>query len=273
MKWVHRTIVTSDTYQRSWRPNETNGRDETNFSRCVPRRLPAEVVFDSITLATASDTAIDEIHQNLEGRAIAIPGASNRASNTGTNYALTVFGKSTRETNCDCDRSMEPSLLQTVFLQNDSSIHQTINRRNTGWLDQLAQEHNLNRPAAVQSRRPQQRRPSNFKQQVEKQKKRLKAAKEAGNEKLASQIQTQLNRYMKRFVKKDSGAAGAAPQKANVNTAEMVQQAYLRTLSRYPDQREMERSLLFVEQSDDTLNGIRGLLWALLNTKEFIVNH
>jgi len=33
MKWVHRTIANSDTYQRSWQPNETNKIDERNFSR------------------------------------------------------------------------------------------------------------------------------------------------------------------------------------------------------------------------------------------------
>src|SRR5262249_45243310 len=37
MKWVHRTIVNSRTYQLSWQPNETNAKDEKNFARSIPR--------------------------------------------------------------------------------------------------------------------------------------------------------------------------------------------------------------------------------------------
>ena len=54
MKWLHREILNSDTYQRSWKPNDTNRLDEKNFSHAVIRRLPAEVVFDAIAMATAS---------------------------------------------------------------------------------------------------------------------------------------------------------------------------------------------------------------------------
>ena len=54
MHWLHRTVLNSDTYQRSWRPNDTNKHDERNFSRLTIRRLPAEVVADAITQATAS---------------------------------------------------------------------------------------------------------------------------------------------------------------------------------------------------------------------------
>ena len=53
MKWLHRQIATSDTYQRSWKPNATNREDRRNFSRAVPRRLPAEMVYDSVKQALA----------------------------------------------------------------------------------------------------------------------------------------------------------------------------------------------------------------------------
>ena len=33
MKWVHREICNSRTYQLSWQPNETNAKDERNFAR------------------------------------------------------------------------------------------------------------------------------------------------------------------------------------------------------------------------------------------------
>ena len=47
MKWVHREIANSRTYQLTWKPNETNRLDEINFSHQVPRRLPAESAYDA----------------------------------------------------------------------------------------------------------------------------------------------------------------------------------------------------------------------------------
>ena len=38
-------------------------------------------------------------------------------------------------------------------------------------------------------------------------------------------------------------------------------------------QKEMARATSHVEQADDDMNGVRDVLWALINTKEFIVNH
>jgi hypothetical protein len=43
MKWLHREILNSRTYQLSWIPNSTNRHEERNFARAVPRRLPAEI--------------------------------------------------------------------------------------------------------------------------------------------------------------------------------------------------------------------------------------
>lgn len=204
MKWVHRTIANSRTYQLSWQPNDTNRLDEKNFSRAVPRRMPAEIAYDAIQQATASDQIAATMRHDVTNRAIAIPAASNRnQANAGPAYALSVFGRSIRETNCDCDRSMEPSLLQTVFLQNDRDMLSMIDRSRAGWLDQVARE-----------------------------------------------SKTQ-----------------------NTDTAELVRQAYLRSLSRLPNDEELSRSLLYIEESDDRIEGLRGVLWALLNTKEFIVNH
>ena len=44
MKWLHREIANSDTYQRSWQVNATNQHDERNFSKALVRRLPAEAI-------------------------------------------------------------------------------------------------------------------------------------------------------------------------------------------------------------------------------------
>src|SRR6185295_12857351 len=46
LKWLHREILNSDAYQRSWKPNDTNRLDYRNFSHAVVRQLPAEVLLD-----------------------------------------------------------------------------------------------------------------------------------------------------------------------------------------------------------------------------------
>ncbi len=55
LKWVHRTILNSDTYQRSWKTNATNELDRRNFSHALLRRLPAETAYDALQIALSSD--------------------------------------------------------------------------------------------------------------------------------------------------------------------------------------------------------------------------
>ena len=70
MKWVHREILNSDAYQRSWKVNATNEHDDKNFSRYVIRRLPAEVAADAIRQATGSEERVKELASNMEMRMI-----------------------------------------------------------------------------------------------------------------------------------------------------------------------------------------------------------
>src|SRR4030095_8377620 len=106
MKRLHRMILNSDAYQRSWQPNATNELDEKSFSRFVVRRLPAEVLLDALTLATAAsdhqrtfpnDLAVRQIGPNVAAFGL----AEAFAGRNQPDYALTVFGKPARETNCD----------------------------------------------------------------------------------------------------------------------------------------------------------------------------
>lgn len=279
MKWLHREIANSRTYQLSWRPNETNKMDEINFSHAIPRRLPAEVTYDALQQATASDAKALAMHTDITGRAIAIPGSNGQNRNRGNNaaaYALTVFGRSVRESNCDCDRSSEASLLQTVFLQNDNQMLQMIDGRNDGWIGQVSQQLNPKRQQQPANPRANNKVPPNFKQQVARIQKQIKNFKKAGNEQQAKRLEARLAAYKKRFV----AAKPTKPVEKKVeettkpvDTTALVKQAYLRTLSRYPDARELERSQKHLAEADNPIDGLRGLLWALLNTKEFIVNH
>ena len=130
LKWLHRTIACSRTYQLSWRPNETNRFDSRNFSHALPRRLPAEVAYNAILQATAPSTQLDALQLDPQQLATGPP-AKNKLPKA--NYALTVFGRPTRNIPCDCDRTSEPTLLQTLFLQNDGEMLALIDRAD-GWV-------------------------------------------------------------------------------------------------------------------------------------------
>ncbi len=140
MKWLHREIVNSRTYQLSWKPNDTNKQDQHNFSHAVLRRLPAEVAYDAVREATGSDVTVSKMLTDWRDRAIGIPGSGRRVARGASSYALSVFGRSVRQSNCDCDRSNEPSLLQTVFLRNDDEVLAMVGDARTGWVAQIANE-------------------------------------------------------------------------------------------------------------------------------------
>jgi len=55
---------------------------------------------------------------------------------------------------------------------------------------------------------------------------------------------------------------------------ELIREAWLRTLSREPTTQELQRARQhFDDSARDTIEGLRDLLWALINTQEFITNH
>jgi hypothetical protein len=275
MKWLHREIAGSRTYQLSWESNETNKGDLRNFSHAIPRRLPAEVVYDAMRQATASGEQLANLHADVEGRAIAIPSAGvryNRAREAA--YALTVFGRSTRESNCDCDRSEEASLLQTVYLQNDQDVLRLIDVRQGSWLKELADQ------VQPQRRTPQttpatQRQAQNLRKQLAAGKSRLAKLTKAGEEEAAARLQRRLalaEKQLNRLAPLPEPKPAAVADDA-LDERQIVRDAYLRTLSRPPSDGELAISIEYISAADDPISGVRDLLWALLNTKEFIVNH
>ncbi|RMG34671.1 MAG: DUF1549 domain-containing protein [Planctomycetota bacterium] len=271
MRWLHREILNSDTYQRSWVPNETNKHDERNFSRAIPRRLPAEVVYDALVQATGADEVVARMQTEMDGRAIALPNAGPRYArrNNGMAYALQVFGRSTRESNCDCDRTSDPSLLQVVFLQNDAAVYQMIDRKD-GWLAQVAREHGW---SFSPRRSSTLKRPANYERIVAAQRAKIAQLKKQGRKELAKQLAERLRAMLKRYGDPDAAKPQKGQGRSEADLSALVAQAYLRTVSRYPNDAELRRSVEYVKSAESPVDGLRDLLWALINTKEFIVNH
>ena len=272
LKWLHREICNSEAYQRSWRPNATNAQDERNFSRAVPRRLPAEVAYDALQMATAGDARAATFTTDLQDRAVAIPGTGRNNNIQGTNYAMAVFGRSTRESNCDCDRSMEASLLQTIFTRNDNDVHTMLARRD-GWVAQVSQQPTDSRESSETERR--RKRFLDIEEQLARAERALEKAKAAGSDKrveIAKAEIAKLRRQLEQAAPEEKPEVAAAPA-VGPAIDRLVEEAYLRTLSRYPTAAERTAATEFLTGADNLAEGAKGLLWTLLNTKEFIVNH
>ena len=53
----------------------------------------------------------------------------------------------------------------------------------------------------------------------------------------------------------------------------IIQSFYLAALSRAPDTSEMQTAKRFLSEQPDRRKGLQGIVWALLNSKEFLFNH
>jgi hypothetical protein len=126
LRWLHRTILTSQTYQTSGRATPENRADTRNFAWFYPRRLPAEVLIDAVDHATGGTETYSSPWVTPGSLAIEVPGSTmDRAiGNAFVEYAFVVFGRPTRNTEsvCDCDRDTRPALVQSLFLANHPEV-------------------------------------------------------------------------------------------------------------------------------------------------------
>jgi hypothetical protein len=123
LRVLERAILNSRTYQLSSTPNKTNRLDRRNYARSYVRPMMAEVVVDSINAAIGvSEKWGPEVPRGA--RTIEI-GAS-RVNNGAVAFAFRIFGRSPRTTACDCERAMEPGLPQKLYLMADPLLQNKI---------------------------------------------------------------------------------------------------------------------------------------------------
>jgi hypothetical protein len=276
MKWLHREIVNSDAYQRSWKPASSNKLDEKNFSRALIRRLPAEVVFDSIAMATASSNAQRKFAGDLAARAIGPNGSIGGRTKGSDDYTLKTFGKPARLANCDCERTSDPTLLQTIFTRNDPSLLALLDssrRDGYGWITELQQRH---APKGKFGSAEAQLAAVHKRLGVIKPPKTLEAG--AGPDK-QRRYEGELKRYQKETAeveKRQRELEQALAKERNATPLDVeaaATEVFLRTVSRPPSAGELANAKEDIAAAKTPVDGVRDLLWAMLNTREFMVNH
>ena len=131
-----RTIVTSDTYQRSSVPNESNAHDDMNFSRFVPRRIPAESLLDCLVQATG-------VPERFSGAPAGFTAKQLPDANIQSDF-LNLFGKPQRLEACECERDTGSNMLQALHFINGKSILTRVTAGN-GTVARLVREQKENK--------------------------------------------------------------------------------------------------------------------------------
>jgi hypothetical protein len=191
LRHLCRTICNSNVYQLSSEPNEWNRDDKQNFSRYYPKRLNAEVLLDAIDQVTGAPTNFGGVPAGTR--------ATHLPDNGFSSYFLTVFGKPESSSACECERSSEANLAQSLHLLNSSEIQGKLT--------------NGSGSAA-----------------------RLTNDKERGDE-------------------------------------AKVRELYLLAFSREPTSEEVNIATGHVKKTGEAKRAYEDIVWALINTKEFLFNH
>ena len=120
LKLLCRTICDTETYQRSAFPNDSNADDEQNFARYFPRRLPAEVMLDAINCVAGAKNSFNKQPTGI--KAVALP--DDTVNNE--SFFLRVFGRPQMDTACECERSANADLSQSLTLLNSDTMHRIL---------------------------------------------------------------------------------------------------------------------------------------------------
>jgi WD40 repeat protein len=112
VQWLIRTICESRTYQLSSATNPWNEDDQRNYSHALPRRLPAEVLYDAVHRAVGATTHLPGVPAGT--RAAALPDAMLELESG----LLSKLGRPARESGCECERTSDLQLGPVMALVN-----------------------------------------------------------------------------------------------------------------------------------------------------------
>jgi hypothetical protein len=199
LRWLHRTILNSRTYQQSSEATARNRTDRTNYAYFALRRLPAEVLVDALNQATGvgEDMEMKFHHWDPAWKTVEIPYPPKNAF---VSFLLEQFGRPQRNSGvqCDCERDPNASVMQVLSLANHPRIRQKI---------------------------------------------------------------------------ADDKGQVARILKSHADNAKRIDEIFLTALCRPPTDAERQACLKYVRASPSETAGLRGVMWSLLNTREFLLQY
>jgi len=124
VRHVMKIITQSRSYQLSLSTNKWNEDDKVNYSHAKARRLPAEVLFDSVFAVTGSMPNIPGVPKGTRAAQL-IDGQTQLPDGF-----LTNFGKPARESVCECERSNDVNLGPVMALMSGPTVGDAISDPN-----------------------------------------------------------------------------------------------------------------------------------------------
>ena len=129
-----RTICKSRVYQLSIATHAWNEDDQVNFSHAHPKRLPAEVLHDTIYFVTGSDPAFPGVPRGT--RATQLPDVGVKLDDG----FLANLGRPVRESACECERSSELQLGSILSLVSGPTVDQAISDKSNAIAELINQQ-------------------------------------------------------------------------------------------------------------------------------------
>ena len=123
MRSIERVILKSQAYQRSSTPGEGLLESAKYYAAAAVRPLPAETTLQVLDQALGHSRRWKD--ESLTGNVWDL--AADRPRDERLAYLLELFGRGTRKSVCDCDRSPEPTLRQTLHLMCDAKWLEELN--------------------------------------------------------------------------------------------------------------------------------------------------
>jgi hypothetical protein len=231
LKAITRAILTSETFARgaAVESNDVSLLSMAPYFAGYPvRRLSAEVLMDAIGDVTGVPS---KLRTGAEEDTATLTKAMRMAGVPRKPGFLTAFGKPNRLLVCECERSNQVSLGQSLALINGTEVREKLTsptNRISQWLLNTPRVS----PAAVA----------------------LPAAAALTDELTASSVPNPI-----------------VETHPTVETHQMVEELFLRALCRRPSDRESQRAIESIESATDRRQALEDLVWALLNSKEFIL--
>lgn len=191
LKALIRLICQSETYSSKSDAIPDNLQDRRSYSRFYPKRLQAETLLDAVDRVAMSETRFAGMPPGV--RAVALPDTGFKS------YFLTVFGQPKSMSACECERTQEANLAQSLHLLNSEEMQKKLSTEN--------------------------------------------------------------------------GRAATLAAETERSDEEKVRELYLIALSREPNANEMEVTVEYLEQKENRREAFEDVVWAVVNSKEFLFNH
>jgi len=118
LKHLMKLVMTSRVYGLSSNPTDANKLDTRNYARHYPRRLSPHVLMDAIAGVTGVPTKFDDYPEIK--KAVLLPNEKGRSD------FLDMFGRSSRDTPCECETSLAPNLSQVLYLLHSEELQRKL---------------------------------------------------------------------------------------------------------------------------------------------------